>query len=85
MTQWRKATWALAIWNVRMMLWLATAIGGVGPFSCAGETGAALAVCRAGVDIGVTYGVTFVLIVWLIGFIAFGLVWLMSRPKSYGQ
>jgi hypothetical protein len=85
MTQWRKATWALAIWNVLMMLWLATAIGGVGPFSCAGETGAALAVCRAGVDIGVTYGVTFVLIVWLIGFIAFGLVWLMSRPKSYGQ
>jgi hypothetical protein len=81
MTQWRKATWALAIWNVLMMLWLATAIGGVGPFSCAGETGAALAVCRAGVDIGVTYGVTF----WLIGFIAFGLVWLMSRPKSYGQ
>ena len=85
MTQWRKATWALATWNVLMMLWLATAIGGVGPFSCAGETGAALAVCRAGVDIGVTYGVSFVVIVWLIGVVAFGLVWLMSRPKSYGQ
>ena len=85
MTQWRKATWALATWNVLMMLWLATAIGGVGPFSCAGETGAALAVCRAGVDIGVTYGVSFVVIVWLIGFVAFGLVWLMSRPKSFGQ
>ena len=85
MAQWRKATWAFAIWNILMILWLATAVGGVGPFSCAGETGAALAVCSAGVDIGLTYGVSFVLIVWLIGSIAFGLVWLMSRPKSFGQ
>ena len=85
MPRMRKATLALAIWNILMILWLATAIGGVGPFSCVGETGAALAVCRAGVDIGVTYGASFVLVVWLIGFIAFGLVWLMSRPKYAGQ
>lgn len=81
MPQWRKATWALAIWNVLMILWLATAIGGVGPLSCAGETGAALAVCEAGVNIGLSLGLSFVLIVWFIGFIAFGVIWLMSRPK----
>ncbi len=81
MPQWRKATWALAIWNVLMILWLATAIGGVGPLSCAGETGAALAVCEAGVNIGRSFGLNFVLIVWLIGIVAFGLVWLVSRPK----
>ena len=78
---WRKATWALAIWNVLMILWLATAIGGVGPLSCTGETGAALTVCQAGVNIGLTFGLGFVLIVWLIGFTALGLIWLMSRPK----
>lgn len=82
MPNWRKATWALAIWNVLMILWLATAIGGIGPLSCAGETGAALAVCEAGVNIGLSLGLSFVLIVWLIGFIAFGLVWLMSRPMD---
>ena len=81
MPQWRKATWVLAIWNVLTVLWLATAIGGVGDSSCAGETGTALAVCRAGADIGLSLGPTFVLIVWVIGFIAFGLIWLISRPK----
>jgi hypothetical protein len=85
MPQWRKATWALAIWNVLMILWLATAIGGVGDLSCAGETGAALAVCEAGVDIGLSLGLSFVLIVWVIGSIAFGLVWLMSRPRHLSR
>lgn len=85
MPKWRKTTWTLAIWNVLMMLWLATAIGGVGPFSCVGETGAALAVCEAGVGIGITLGLNFVLIVWLIGFVAFGLLWLASRPKNVAQ
>lgn len=80
--KWRKATWALAIWNALMIVWLATASGGIGPFSCAGETGAALAVCEAGVNIGLSLGLSFVLIVWLIGFIAFALIWLTSRPKS---
>ena len=81
MPKWRKATWALATWNVLMILWLATAVGGVNPLSCAGETGAALAVCEAGVDIGLSLGSSFVLIVWMIGFIALGLVWLVSRPR----
>lgn len=81
MPKWRKATWTLAIWNVFMILWLATAIGGVGPFSCAGETGAALAVCEAGVSIGLSLGVSFVLIVWAVGLIGIGLIWLMSRPQ----
>ena len=81
MPKWRKATWALAIWNVLMILWLATAIGGVGPLSCADESGAALAVCEAGVNIGRNLGLSFVLIVWLIGFVAFGLVWMSSRPR----
>lgn len=50
-----------------MVLWLATAIGGVGDLSCADETGAALAVCEAGVNIGLSLGLSFVLIVWLRG------------------
>ena len=79
--QWRKATWALAMWNVAMLLWMATVVRGVGPLSCAGETGAALTVCEAGVSIGMSLGSSFVLIVWLIGSVALGLTWLMSRPK----
>jgi hypothetical protein len=82
MPQWRKATWALAGWNVLMILWLATAARGIGELSCAGETAAALAVCEAGVNVGLSLGLSFVLIVWVIGLVAFGLVWLSSRPRS---
>ena len=82
MPEWRKATWALATWNVVMIVWLATAMGGVGDLSCVGEAGAALAVCEAGVNIGLSLGLSFVPMVWLVGVIAFGLVWLISRPKN---
>ena len=85
MPQWRKATWALATWNVLMILWLATTIGGIGDVSCAGETGAALAVCKAGAQVGLSLGPSFVLIVWAIGFIAFGLIWIISRPKHLAR
>lgn len=80
--KWRKATWAFAIWNIFTMLWLATALDGVSDASCAGESGAALAVCNAGVNIGLSLGLSFVLIVWVVGLIAFGLIWLASRPRS---
>ena len=80
--QWRKATWALTIWNAAMILWLATAIGGVGDLSCVGETGAALAVCEAGVNIGLSLGLSFVVIVWFIGFTVVGLIWLRVGQRT---
>ncbi len=85
MTQWRKATWALAIWNVLMMLWLATAIGGVGSLQLRRRDRRGPGGVQGGSRHRRDVRCHFVLIVWLIGFIAFGLVWLMSRPKSYGQ
>lgn len=80
MSNWRKATWALVIWNTVMILWTATYSGGIG--DCAGESGWALTVCEAGRAIGTGIGIPFVIIVWSVGFIVFGLIWLMSRPKE---
>lgn len=80
MREWRKATWALVGWTVLSLLWAATAARG--DFSCTGETGVARAVCDAGATIGLSLGVTFVVIVWLIGFVILGVIWLMNRPKS---
>jgi hypothetical protein len=82
MQSWRKATWALAIWNVAMILWAATAMDGVSAASCAGETGAARTVCEVGLSIGLTYGLGFVVAVWIVGVVALGLVWLGSRPRN---
>lgn len=81
MPKWRKATWALLIWNVLMVIWLIGGLGSVGN-NCAGQVGDSLTACQAGTAIGAGIGVTFIIIIWFIGFIVLGLVWLMSRPKD---
>lgn len=77
MPKWRKATWALVIWTGLAILWVATGINAVNDLAPAGsdaeETGRA---------IGAGLGVTAILMVWFLGFIVLGLVWLMSRPKD---
>lgn len=78
MAHWRKATWALVIWNVIAVLWLASALRG--EFNCDRETGTARAVCDAGASIGMSLGPSLVGVVWFLGFITIGLIWLASRP-----
>jgi hypothetical protein len=83
MAHWRKATWALVIWNVLMVLWLASALRG--EFNCDRETGTARAVCDAGASIGMSLGPSLVGVVWFLGFITIGLIWLASRPKRVSR
>jgi len=78
MREWRVATWVLVAWNILMVGWTATFIGGIG--DCAGESGWQLTVCETGRSIGTEIGLPFILGVWLIGFAALGLVWLRGRP-----
>ncbi|HET6380467.1 MAG TPA: hypothetical protein VFH63_05445 [candidate division Zixibacteria bacterium] len=77
----RKATWALLIWTVLMGIWFATGVGAVagGPQDCGvldRET------CEAAYGMGAGLGATFVLFIWFIGFVALGIVWLISKPKE---
>jgi hypothetical protein len=81
MPHWRKATWALLIWNVLIIIWLVSGVGSVSN-NCSNLTGAELQGCQAGTAIGAGIGVTFIIIIWFIGFIVLGLIWLMSRPKD---
>ena len=83
MAHWRKATWALVSWNVVMVLWLASALRG--EFDCDRETGTARAVCDAGASIGMSLGPSLVGIVWFLGFITIGLIWLARRPKPISR
>ena len=83
MPQWRKSTWALAIWNVLMLAWLARVLSGLDDFSCARETGGfGLAACQAGATIGQNFGVALVGVIWLVGLVGLGVIWLASRPRS---
>lgn len=80
MAHWRKSTWALVIWTVLMILWLATTLQR--EFNCDRESGAARAVCDAGASIGMSLGPSLVGVVWFFGLVTIGLIWLASRPPS---
>jgi hypothetical protein len=81
MPKWRKATWALLIVNLLMLIWV---ISGVAATSnnCAGETGTNLAACQDGTAIGAGIGVTLLFVLWFFLFVVFGLIWLMSKPSK---
>lgn len=76
--RWRKATWALVIWCLVILVW-AIAGGASGAEEC-GERANELrqSACEAGTGIGVAL----ILLVGFFGFIFFSLIWVMSRPKN---
>lgn len=76
MRRWRKATWALVIWSVLILIW---AIAGGAANDCGSETTELnQSACEAGTGIGVAI----VLFIGFVGFVFFSLIWLMSRPKN---
>lgn len=81
MPHWRKATWAIVIWTVLMALWVVTGVGSVSN-NCAGQAGDQLAACQAGTAIGGGIAVTFLIMLWFIGFVVLALIWFMSRAKE---
>jgi RNA polymerase subunit RPABC4/transcription elongation factor Spt4 len=76
---WRKATWAVVIWTILMAVWIAAGASSASN-NCAGKTGSDLSACQAGTAIGGGIAVTFLVLLWFIGFVVLSLIWLMSRP-----
>jgi hypothetical protein len=74
----RMATLGLVVWNVLMVGWTATYLGGIG--DCAHESGWSLTVCETGRSIGIEIGFPFILVVWIVGLAAFAAIWLRGRP-----
>jgi hypothetical protein len=79
--RWRKATWALVIFDVLMLLWVISTAQATST-NCTGKVGDALAACRVGTGIGAGIGFTLILILWFMGFIVLSLIWMMSRPRK---
>ena len=79
---WRKMTWVLIIWCAIILIW---AIAGTAGNDCATQAGDqflsakdAQSACEAGTGIGVAL----VLLIGFFGFVFFGLIWFMTRPKG---
>lgn len=79
--RWRKATWALVVWNVLMLAWVVSGASSVSK-NCSGLTGAELSGCQAGTAIGGTIAFSFIAMIWFLGFVVLALIWLMSRPSK---
>lgn len=77
--RWRVFTWVILAFNVIMLIW---AIAGASTSeSCKGLVGDELTICQAG-QVGTGIGVGLIILLWALGDIILGVVWLITRPHS---
>lgn len=70
-------TWALLIWTAIFAAWMIAGISDRASEDCPpGDQ-----VCIDASDVGTGIGVALIFVLWFIGFLVLGLIWLMSRPK----
>lgn len=76
----RKATWALLIFNVLMLIWV---IAGIASASGHATNCGTLdqTTCDAARNVGTGIGVSALLIFWFMGFVVLGIVVLATRPQ----
>ncbi len=74
--RWRKATWALVLWCLLILVW---AIAGAVGNDCANQ---ADELNRSACEAGTGIGVVIILLIGFFGFVFLSLVWFMSRPKG---
>ena len=76
--RWRKATWALVLWCLLILVW-AIAGGGAVAEDCANEADQlSRDACAAGAGIGIAI----IFLIGFFGFIFFSIIWFMSRPRT---
>jgi rubredoxin len=71
-------TWVLLIFTALMTVW---AIAAASSGSSCDKSDPDYESCKLAEDIGTGIGITLIFVLWFIGFIVLGLIWLMSRPK----
>ena len=79
---WRKMTWVLIIWCAIILIW---AIAGAAGSDCANQAGDQFLSAKDAqdaCDAGTGIGVALILLVGFFGFIFFGLIWFMTKPKG---
>ncbi len=77
----RKATWALLIFSVLMLIWLIAGIAGnSGNATNCGSL--SQADCNTAAGIGTGIGVSILILIWFLGFVVLGIIALLTRPSK---
>jgi hypothetical protein len=76
--RWRPFTWIILAFNVVMLIWVI--LGANTGKSCHGLSGNALTDCQAG-QAGTTIGVGLIILLWALGDVILGTVWLITKPR----
>lgn len=76
---WRPFTWVILAFNLIMLIWVI--VGASTHKSCHGLTGDALTNCQAG-EVGTGIGVGLIILLWALGDIILGVLWLITKPHT---
>jgi hypothetical protein len=83
----RKMTWALWIWSGLMFTWMAAGAASSPAKDCATDPSVTSGImtkqsCIDASNAGTGIGIGLLFFFWFLGFVALGLVWLMTRPRN---
>lgn len=74
-------TWVVLVFNVLMVVWIVAGLVGVSD-NCADEVGSALDACETGTAVGASIGIAFLVILWALGDVILGVLWLVTRKTA---
>lgn len=80
---WRKMTWVILAWNVLMVVWIIAGVASAthNP-SCAHTAVLGAKTCQNATDAGAGIGVSVLVVLWVLGDIILGVLWLVTRGRS---
>ena len=76
----RVFTWVILAFNALMLVWVISAIASHAS-TCHGLTGRALTTCEAD-NVGVGLAATLLFVLWALGDVILGVLWLVTRPRT---
>lgn len=77
--RWRPFTWVILAFNLAMLIWVIA--GANTGKNCGGLSGDALTECDAG-NVGTGIGVGIIILIWALGDIILGVLWLVTKPHN---
>jgi hypothetical protein len=79
---WRIFTYVILAFNLLMLVWLIGGVGGAVEETCRNETGSALEACEAGATVGAGIGAIVIFVLWALGDVILGVLWLVTRSSK---